>query len=125
MKRMVDETAHCAANGSGLTLNIGLSYGSRGEIVEACRKVATKVQRGTLAVGDISEDVVQQHLLVQRDPDVIIRTAGEYRLSNFLLWQLAYAELFFLPKTWPEIQKSDLLNVIRDFADGRNRRFGR
>lgn len=119
---MVEETAHCEG---GLTLNICLSYGSRGEIVKVCRDVATDVQQGQLNVQDVTEELFQERLLVGTDPDLIIRTSGEYRLSNFLLWQLAYSELFFLPKTWPEVKKADLLEVIRSFAGGRNRRFGK
>jgi undecaprenyl diphosphate synthase len=122
MNRMVDETAHCEG---GLLLNICLSYGSRGEIVQACRKLATDVQKGTLSVQDITEESLQQSLLAPGDPDLIIRTSGEYRISNFLLWQLAYSELFFLTKTWPEMRKQDLLEVIRAFARGRHRRFGK
>jgi undecaprenyl diphosphate synthase len=121
MKRMVDETAHCE---DGLLLNICLSYGSRGEIVRACRQLATDVQQGTLSLQEITEDAVQQRLLTSVDPDVIIRTSGEYRISNFLLWQMAYSELFFLSKTWPEMKKQDLLEVIQAFAGGRDRRFG-
>ena len=118
---MVDETAHCE---DGLLLNICLSYGSRGEIVRACRQLATDVQQGTLSLQEITEDAVQQRLLTSVDPDVIIRTSGEYRISNFLLWQMAYSELFFLSKTWPEMKKQDLLEVIQAFAGGRDRRFG-
>lgn len=121
MKRMVDETAHCKG---GLTMNICLSYGSRGEIVHACRQVATDVQQGVLSVSDIDEAAVQNRLLAKTDPDLVIRTSGEYRLSNFLLWQMAYSELFFVKKTWPEMRKEDLLEVIRAFAGGRDRRFG-
>lgn len=122
MKRMVDETAHCEG---GLLLNICLSYGSRGEIVHACRDLASDVLKGALSVHQITEDALQQRLLSPVDPDVIIRTSGEHRISNFLLWQLAYAELFFLEKTWPEMQKQDLVEVIEAFAGGRERRFGR
>ncbi|KAI2503740.1 cis-prenyl transferase [Fragilaria crotonensis] len=122
MKRMVDETAHCEG---GLLLNICLSYGSRGEIVHACRDLASDVQKGALSAHQITEDAIQQRLLSPVDPDVIIRTSGEHRISNFLLWQLAYAELFFLEKTWPEMQKQDLVEVIEAYAGGRERRFGR
>jgi undecaprenyl diphosphate synthase len=121
---MVQDTRHCE---NGLTMNICLSYGSRGEIVNACKALAMDARDGTLSPETISEHDVQRKLLTNHcpDPDVVIRTSGEYRLSNFLLWQLAYAELFFVPKQWPELQKKDLLQVIRTFAHGRRRRFGK
>jgi undecaprenyl diphosphate synthase len=121
---MVDETKNCE---NGLTMNICLSYGSRGEIVNACKSLAMDAEEGNLQAKDISELHISQKLLTSHcvDPDVLIRTSGEYRLSNFLLWQLAYTEMFFVPKQWPELQKSDLLHVIRTYANGRRRRFGK
>lgn len=123
MQKMVEETKHC----DKLVLNICLSYGSRGEILNACRAVAKDVDDGTIAPNDIDEGVFKSKLLTGNcaDPDLIIRTSGEYRLSNFLLWQLAYSEMFFLNKQWPELTKSDLLSVIRQYATGRKRRYGR
>jgi undecaprenyl diphosphate synthase len=120
---MERETAHCKG---GLTMNICLSYGSRGEIIKACQSIATEVRNGTLQVNQIDDDAMASRLLTTHspDPDIVIRTSGEYRLSNFLLWQLAYAEMFFLSKTWPELEKEDLIEVIRDYAGGRNRRYG-
>mmetsp|Transcript_17561 Transcript_17561/g.49593 ORF Transcript_17561/g.49593 Transcript_17561/m.49593 type:complete len:115 (+) Transcript_17561:354-698(+) len=114
MKRMVDETAHCK---DGLTLNICLSYGSRGEIVNATKSLCECKE-------EITEENLSKHMLLN-DPDLLIRTSGEMRISNFLLWQLAYSELFFIDKAWPAIEKDDLLHVIRSFALGRNRRFGK
>lgn len=93
--------------------------------MHACRDLASDVQKGALSAHQITEDAIQQRLLSPVDPDVIIRTSGEHRISNFLLWQLAYAELFFLEKTWPEMQKQDLVEVIEAYAGGRERRFGR
>jgi len=123
LKRMVDETAHC----DKFLMNICLSYGSRGEIVNACRSVASDVRRGTLDVQDVSEAVVAERLLTGGcpDPDIVMRTSGEMRISNFLLWQMAYSEMFFVDKTWPEITKEDLVGVIQNFAGGRKRRFGK
>jgi undecaprenyl diphosphate synthase len=119
---LVQETA----SGTGLTLNVCLSYGSRGEITTAVQAIATKCTNQTMKPSDITEDLISQHLLTShsKDPDVLIRTSGEERISNFLLWQLAYTELFFLEKDWPELEKSDFLEVIRSFANGRQRRFG-
>jgi undecaprenyl diphosphate synthase len=123
MQKMVEETKHC----DRLILNICLSYGSRGEIINACQAVAEDVKNGVIGTKDINADVFKSKLLTGdcRDPDLVIRTSGEYRLSNFLLWQLAYSEMFFLNKTWPELTKSDLLLVIRQYATDRKRRFGK
>jgi undecaprenyl diphosphate synthase len=126
LDRLQEDTRGCMG---GLQLNICLSYGGRGEIVNACRFLAREVAQGRLDADRISESDVGGALLTSQDecpdPDVLIRTSGEYRLSNFLLWQIAYTELFFVDKNWPEFQKTDLVNVIRAFAMGRRRRFGR
>jgi len=121
--RMVEETKHCGE----FTMNICLSYGGRGEIVNACKSIASDVRSGILDVDQIGEVDVQKRMLTGNycDPDIIIRTSGEERLSNFLLWQVAYSEFFFLKKQWPELQKEDLLEVIRTFAHGRKRRYGK
>ena len=120
---MVKETENC----TGLTMNICISYGSRGEIVAASKSLVSDVSSGELDANSITEDEFQKRLLTSHcggDPDVLIRTSGEVRISNFLLWQLAYTEMFFIDKPWPAIEKDDLLEVIRAFADGRKRRFG-
>ena len=111
---------------SSLTLNVCLSYGSRGEIAGACRNIANDCLVGKLKPQDVTERTISLNLLTSHsvDPDVLIRTSGEERISNFLLWQLAYTELFFLDKDWPELEKEDFLKVIRHFAQGRQRRFG-
>ena len=121
---MVDDTKHCE---NGLTMNICLSYGSRGEIVNACKALAIDVRDGKVRPEDITERHFEDKLLTSHclDPDVVIRTSGEYRLSNFLLWQLAYTEMFFVAKQWPELEKNDLLHVIRTYSNGRRRRFGK
>ena len=122
--RMVYETRHC----DKFTMNICLSYGGRGEIANACKSIARDVQCGTIDANAVDESEVHKRMLTQHcscDPDIIIRTSGEERLSNFLLWQAAYSELFFLKKLWPELQKEDLLRVIRTFAQGRSRRYGK
>ena len=122
--RMVYETRHC----DKFTMNICLSYGGRGEIANACKSIARDVQCGTIDANQVDESEVHKRMLTEHcscDPDIIIRTSGEERLSNFLLWQAAYSELFFLKKLWPELQKEDLLRVIRTFAQGRSRRYGK
>jgi undecaprenyl diphosphate synthase len=120
---MVAETQHC----NGLTMNICMSYGSRGEIVAASRSLAADVASGEIDVNRIDEDMFQSRLLTCQsgDPCVLIRTSGEVRISNFLLWQMAYTEMFFLNKPWPAVEKEDLLKVIRTYARGRIRRFGK
>lgn len=110
-----------------LTLNVCLSYGSRGEILNACQSIARDCVAGTLSPDTLTEDTISQRLLTAHspDPDVLIRTSGEERISNFLLWQCSYTEFFFLEKDWPELDKEDFLKVIRTFAQGRQRRFGK
>jgi undecaprenyl diphosphate synthase len=123
IEQMEAETRHCTK----FTMNICLSYGGRNEIVNACKSVAIDLQAGKLNVNQISDTVLQGKMLTSHccDPEVIIRTSGEERISNFLLWQAAYSEFFFLKKPWPALEKDDLLDVIRDFAHGRTRRFGK
>ncbi|KAL3798591.1 hypothetical protein ACHAWO_014000 [Cyclotella atomus] len=121
--RMVSQTKHC----DKFTMNICLSYGARGEIVNACKKITKEVLNGSIDLDQIGEDHLQKMMLTGHccDPDVVIRTSGEERLSNFLLWQSAYSELFFLKKQWPELKKEDLIGVIRGYAEGRERRYGK
>jgi undecaprenyl diphosphate synthase len=125
IQALCDETAHHPED--SLTLNVCLSYGSRGEIMHACRSISKDVLAGKTKPDGITEDMISERMLTSHavDPDVLIRTSGEERISNFLLWQLAYTELFFLNKDWPELEKEDFLKVIRTFGEGRQRRFGR
>ena len=121
-QHLVEETA----NDTGLTVVLALSYSGRSELTHAARKMAMEVKNGQLKPEDITSEVVSKHLYDSEipDPDILIRTGGEYRISNFLLWQLAYSEFFFLPIMWPEFQKEDLWQVILDFQS-RERRFGK
>ncbi len=109
----------------GLTLNVALSYGGRQELVDAFRKMAERIARGELKPEQIDEYFVGQHLYTaeQPDPDLIIRTGGEHRISNFLLWQLAYAEIYFTDIPWPEFRKGPFLDAVWDYLQ-RERRFG-
>jgi undecaprenyl diphosphate synthase len=111
---------------TGMFLNIALSYGSRQEILAATKNLAEKVKRGELSADQISEHNFNQELFTfeSPDPDLMIRTGGDHRISNFLLWQSAYAELFFTPKCWPDFQVEDLREAIEDFGS-RERRFGK
>jgi undecaprenyl diphosphate synthase len=110
---------------SGLTLVMALSYGSRIEIVDAVRGIAEKVKRGKLDPADINEQVFAQHLYTRNipDPDLLIRTSGEMRVSNFLLWQISYAELVITPTLWPDFRKPQFFAALEEYAR-RHRRFG-
>ena len=117
--------AQTAANAT-MTLNLFLSYGSRAEMTEAARRIARDVAAGTLAPEAVDEQAFADRLFTagQPDPDLLIRTSGEQRLSNFLLWQLAYTELHISPVLWPDFGREELFAAIRDYQT-RERRFGR
>ncbi len=120
-KCMLD-TSHC----TGLVLCLALSYSSRWEIVEACKSLATRAAAGELDPATINDDMVASALATRDmpDPDLLIRTAGDERISNFLLWQIAYSELYFTPKFWPDFTKEDFCEAIVDYQS-RERRFGK
>ena len=120
------ETADKAGPDPELILNLALSYGSRAEIVRAARILAEKCRQGELAGEDISEDLLAEHLYTAGlpDPDLIIRTSGENRLSNFMLWQASYAEILITRTKWPEFGREGLQDAIRVFQS-RERRFGK
>ena len=113
------------AKNDGLTLTLALSYGSQDEMVQAIRKIAQKVAEGTILPADINEAAVEQHLFTagMPHPDLMIRTSGEQRISNYMLWQLAYAELYFTPVLWPDFDATGLYDAIAAFQK-RERRFG-
>jgi undecaprenyl diphosphate synthase len=121
----VDRTASESARNSGMTLCLAVNYGSRREIADAARRLAEQAARGQLDPATITEETVSGALDTagMPDPDLLVRTAAEMRLSNFLLWQLSYAELWVTETLWPEFREADLHAAIRDFA-GRERRFG-
>jgi undecaprenyl diphosphate synthase len=110
---------------NGLTLVMALSYGSRIEIVDAVRRISEEVKRGKLDPADINEKVISDHLWTRNipDPDLLIRTSGEMRVSNFLLWQISYAELVITPTLWPDFRKPQFFAALEEYAR-RNRRFG-
>jgi undecaprenyl diphosphate synthase len=122
----VDRIEQITAGGDKLALNICLSYGSRAELTRAARRLAERVERGELKASAIDEELLQAELYTAEwpDPDLLIRTSGEMRLSNFLLWQLAYAEFHVTPVLWPDFTRQSLYVAIRDFQN-RDRRFGR
>jgi undecaprenyl diphosphate synthase len=121
----IRETKEFLGSNTGLTLVLALSYGGRQEILEATKKLAHMVQDGTLDPESINPQVFSQALFTGSlpDPDLLIRTSGEQRLSNFLLWQMAYGELWFTDKCWPDFGKADFYQAIQDFQE-RGRRFG-
>lgn len=126
VREALESAIEKTAGNSGLTLNLALSYGSRDEMIRAVRTLAGKVADGEIAAEDITEEVIGETLDTRGmvDPDLMIRTGGEARLSNFLLWQLSYAEIFFTDIMWPDFRKEPYLDAIREFQR-RERRFGR
>lgn len=119
LRKVVETTAQH----ENFTITLALAYGGREEIADAVKRLAQDVAVGKLKVTDIADDTLRGYLYLQSDPDLIIRTGGEQRLSNFLTWQSTYSELIFLDKTWPEFEKQDLLNAIAEYQQ-RDRRFG-
>ena len=127
-QQAVNDAIADTANCDGMVLNFALNYGSRDEITRAVQEVAAVVQAGTISPEAIDEELVSQHLMTAplgefADPDLLIRTSGEERISNFLLWQLAYSELEFVPEHWPDFDAESLKRAIVEFQ-GRHRRFG-
>lgn len=121
LSKCMDDTAQC----TGLTLVLALSYSSRWEITEAVRNIAAKVQAGSLDPDDITDDTISRNLSTadMPDPDLLIRTGGDFRVSNFLLWQIAYSEIYVTSTYWPDFTKDDFLDALEQFQS-RERRFG-
>jgi undecaprenyl diphosphate synthase len=126
VRRSLEQVMSQTRGNDGLRLILALSYGSRSEIIHAMRKIASEVAAGRLSPAAIDEAVLSQTLFTHDipDPDLLIRTSGEMRLSNFLLWQLAYAEFHFTSTLWPDFGKAELVHILTDFQR-RERRFGR
>lgn len=120
------ETIEHTANNDTMTMVIALSYSARWELTEATKQIAAKVQKGELSIDDIDENAINNSLCTSfmPDPDLLIRTGGEFRISNYLLWQLAYSELYFCDTYWPDFSEADLHKAIADYQ-GRQRRFGK
>jgi undecaprenyl diphosphate synthase len=123
--RLIDDVEVKTAGNTGLTLIVAFNYGGKGEITEAVRRIATEVADGRLRPEGVTESLVAAHLFTSEfpDPDIIIRTSGERRFSNFLLWQGAYSELIFVDDYWPDFDEGSFLRVLQDYSS-RDRRFG-
>lgn len=122
----LQETIDATKENSGLTMVLALSYSAKWDIINAIKNIATQVKNDELAISDIDDSVIDKHLSTNGipNPDLMIRTSGEHRISNFLLWELAYAEFYFTPKLWPDFKEEDLYDAIIDFQQ-RERRFGK
>ena len=121
----IDDLEEATKNNTGIQFNVALNYGGRDEITRAVRKIADEVSKGEISLDDITEECVSQHLDTADipDPDLLIRTSGELRISNFLPWQLSYSEFYFCDTLWPDFDKEALKKAI-DYYNGRERRFG-
>lgn len=120
MKKLTEYTK----NNSPYKINFAMAYGGREEVLDAVKRIAEAVKKGKLDIDSINEESFSKNLYLQSEPELIIRTGGDRRTSNFLIWQSHYSEWFFLEKTWPEFEKEDLIKVINEFSQ-RERRFGR
>jgi undecaprenyl diphosphate synthase len=125
VQEQLRKTQSALSRNNGLTLVLALSYGGRTELVEATRAIAEKVKLGELEPAEITEQVISQHLYTRHlpDPDLLIRTSGEMRVSNFLLWQISYAEFVVTPTLWPDFRKPQFFAALEEYTR-RHRRFG-
>lgn len=126
VQQKLHETEEHTAGNTTMTMVVALSYSSRWEITNAARQIAQQVKDGVIDIDDISEDTIDRHLVTNfmPDPELLIRTGGELRISNYLLWQIAYSELYFCDTYWPDFSEEDLHNAIIDYQQ-RQRRFGK
>ena len=125
LQRGIEDCMNNTKNNTGVTFNIAMNYGGRNEIVNAVKKIAKEVQDGEISVEDITENTISDNLYTKGmpDPDLLIRTSGEIRTSNFLPWQIVYSEFLFVDKNWPDFSEEDLDNAILEYQK-RTRKFG-
>jgi len=123
--KLFNEAVEITKNNSGMVLSVALSYGGREELLSAVSKIAKKIEAGELSSADLNEDIISENLYTAGlpDPDFLIRTSGELRISNFLLWQIAYSEIYVTDVLWPDFRKDDLYRALIEFQK-RKRRFG-
>ncbi|MDM8552779.1 isoprenyl transferase [Desulfobacterales bacterium HSG2] len=126
VRKLLHETMALTEKNDGMTLNLALSYGARAEIVSMTREIAKKAKNGELDPDSITPELVSDHLYTRGmpDPDLMIRTSGEMRISNFLLWQIAYAEIFVTKTLWPDFNREEFVQILKEYQ-GRERRFGK
>ena len=126
LQREISRATKLTRHNTTINFNVAINYGSRLEITQACRAIAVEVAKGQLTTGEIDEATISRHLhtFANSDPDLLIRTSGEMRLSNFLLWQLAYTEIYVTDTPWPDFNSEELLKAIANFQK-RDRRFGK
>lgn len=124
-KKAIRRAVEATASNDGMTLNFAMNYGSRLELIECVKQIADRAANGELDISEIDESLIDSHLMTAHlpEPDLLIRTSGEVRLSNFMLWQLAYAEFSFTDVLWPDFDEQCMLDEIKEFQS-RNRRFG-
>jgi len=126
VRRTLDETMMLTKDNHKMCLNLALSYGGRAEIVKMVKDIATRVKDGNIDTDSITPELIAEHLYTRNmpDPDLLIRTSGEMRISNFLLWQIAYTEIFVTDTLWPDFGREELMQILLDYQQ-RERRFGR
>ena len=125
IQKLADESQRATAGNTTLVFNVAINYGGRWDITQACKQLAQKVADGDMQVDDINENIINQHVSTagMPDPDLFIRTSGEYRISNFLLWQAAYSEFYFTDVLWPDFDEHEFTDALIKYTN-RDRRFG-